>query len=463
MPDMVSRRYFLHASGFDPYDAAAHHRRFAREAARFGALWNVEVAVSPLRQGVDGSHHTSQGTSQITSQITSRGTSQDTSQDTSRATSCDSSWSVTATAPGWRVETEYILLDWSDIVRGAVARPALAKLAGGVVAFADLVVTGTARRYFAANWRYGMFFLVPFLNVFAFVAAAVAAGWLTFAAVAAATGAIAAGVAAVAVAVLAFTGLMRVPGERWRLGQAMADWTFARDWTRGRNAAMAARLEAFAARIAACARTEGVDEIVVSGHSLGAAVAVDALARAFERDPGLGRGRPRVALLTVGAVIPKIALHPRGGWLRERSRRLAAEPAVTWTEYQARDDFISFYKVDPVTLRRFGNDYRARGLGIIRVQLGRMLSDDSLRRHRKSYMRMHYQFVMANERRAPYDYFMLVCGPAPFAQTVTAPDGPDGLYGADGAYAGSAPDPAALPSSLPPSLPPPSLPAAATG
>ena len=24
---------------------------------------------------------------------------------------------------------------------------------------------------------------------------------------------------------------------------------------------------------------------------------------------------------------------------------------------------------------------------------------------------MHYQFIMANDRRAAYDYFMLVCGP----------------------------------------------------
>jgi hypothetical protein len=25
---------------------------------------------------------------------------------------------------------------------------------------------------------------------------------------------------------------------------------------------------------------------------------------------------------------------------------------------------------------------------------------------------MHYQFIMANEARSPYDFFMLVCGPA---------------------------------------------------
>ena len=53
-------------------------------------------------------------------------------------------------------------------------------------------------------------------------------------------------------------------------------------------------------------------------------------------------------------------------------------------------------------------------------------------------MRLHYQFVMANEQRAAYDYFMLMCGPAPFRQTVTQPNGPADLYDADGMYVGGA-------------------------
>jgi hypothetical protein len=39
---------------------------------------------------------------------------------------------------------------------------------------------------------------------------------------------------------------------------------------------------------------------------------------------------------------------------------------------------------------------------------------------------------MANERRALYDYFMLMCGPAPFRRTIIQPNGPDDLYAADG-------------------------------
>jgi len=30
-------------------------------------------------------------------------------------------------------------------------------------------------------------------------------------------------------------------------------------------------------------------------------------------------------------------------------------------------------------------------------------------------LRLHYRSVMANDRRAPYDYFLMVCGPVAFS------------------------------------------------
>jgi len=409
---MVVKRYFLHASGFDPHDCATQYRRFVREAARFATTWNVKAQVSAVHQngGPDGN------------------------------------WTVTTQAPGWQVVTSFDLLDWSDIVRGELKRPQGRRLCEGLVTFADLICSGTAWRYFAANWRYGMFFLVPFLNVFLFAALAIPAAYYAGTAVAAALMSVLWGVAAAgAVGTLVFTGLMRWPGERWRVPQALADWIFARNYMLGRHPEMDARIEAFASRVVASVRRADAQEIVIAGHSLGATIAVDVLARAFDRDPKLGRHGPKLCLLTVGATIPKLVLHPRGAWLRERVRRLAAETSLTWAEFQARDDWISFHKFDPVRLTRIDDrPYPSPQAGegtagvcgpvIRRVQIHQMLSAPTLRRLRFNYMRLHYQFVMANERRAAYDYFMLVCGPAPFRHTVAQPDGPADLYGPDGSY-----------------------------
>jgi hypothetical protein len=398
---MVSKRYFFHISGFDPYDPAAQHRRFVREASQFGGTWNVAAHASALQ----------------------------------RSAASENRWTVTTQAPGWQVATEYELLDWSDIVREELRRSSVGKLRGGLSAFADLVLSGTAWRYFTANWRYGMFFLVPFLNIFLFTAVAILAAGFAGAVVATVLRSLilAAGVMA-AVAAAAFAGLMRWLGERWRVGQALADWIFARDYMLGRHHGMTARIDDFAARVIACARRADVDEIVICGHSLGATVAVDVLARAFDRDPALGRHGPKLCLLTVGATIPKLALHPRGAWLRAQAQRLASEPSLVWTEYQARDDFISFHKFDPARLARVDDVPRPGGPVIHRVQIHNMLSKKTLRRLRFKYMRLHYQFVMANERRTVYDYFMLICGPAPFRRTIMEPKGADGLYRQDGSY-----------------------------
>jgi hypothetical protein len=396
---MVAKRHFFHAPGFDPYDPAAQHRRFIREAMRFEATWSVAAHVSALQ----------------------------------RNGASESCWTVTARAPGWEVVTDYDLLDWSDIVRGELQQSSVRKLRGGLLALADLVLSGTAWRYFAANWRYGMFFLVPFLNVFLFAAIAALAAFYVGAAIAG-TSTIWGVAAGTAIGAITFAALMRWPGERWSVGQALADWNFARDYMLGRHAAMSARIDDFAARIVACAGRAGVDEIIVAGHSLGATVAVDVLARAFERDPALGNRGPKLCLLTIGATIPKLALHPRGAWLRKQTRQLAREPSLTWAEYQARDDFISFHKFDPVRLARTDDIPRLGGPVIHRVQIHNMLNKKTLRRLRFKYMRMHYQFVMANERRAVYDYFMLICGPAPFRRIIAEPDGPAGLYRADGSY-----------------------------
>lgn len=47
-----------------------------------------------------------------------------------------------------------------------------------------------------------------------------------------------------------------------------------------------------------------------------------------------------------------------------------------------------------------------------KVRFRDVVSAEFYPRLRWNFFRMHYQFVMANDQRAPYDYFMFVCGPA---------------------------------------------------
>jgi hypothetical protein len=109
------------------------------------------------------------------------------------------------------------------------------------------------------------------------------------------------------------------------------------------------------------------------------------------------------------------------------------ERSIAWAEYHARSDAISFYKFDPVKLTRFYGDPISGKPLLRRVRLQEMLTTRTYWRYRLRFMRLHYQFVMANERRSTYDYFMMVCGPIPFARSVLAPTGPVELIASDGA------------------------------
>jgi hypothetical protein len=226
-----------------------------------------------------------------------------------------------------------------------------------------------------------------------------------------------------AIGVAAFAALVRWAGAKWRLYQALDDWIFAVDYLEGRQAALERRLKVFSGRLRKCATDPQIDEIVVVGHSFGATFAVEIVAQALENFPDLGSRSSSVCILTVGATIPKCALHPAGKTIRTRINTVVTASRVDWAEVQSRDDAISFYKFDPAWLKKIRQD-RLEGKPVIRrVQIHDMLRPETFAKIRGRYLRLHYQSVMANDIKAPYDYFMAICGPVPFQQWTTAPRG----------------------------------------
>jgi pimeloyl-ACP methyl ester carboxylesterase len=396
---MVRRRHVYHVAGYDPIDAGAQYRRFTRQLDVFQRTWNVDATLSVLER----------------------------SEDQSRAW-----WTVKASAANWQVEAVHEVLLWDDIVRGDFTRALPVRLLDAARVYLDFIATGTMFRYIAANQRYAIFFLFPIFSIALFAAA----GWF-FAHLL--TGFIGLdGIGAAVVGLLAgaavFVGLLQWPGRRWRVEQLLDDWIFAHDYLHGRRPDIDARLDRFAETLIARSREAALDEIVIVGHSLGAMLVLDILVRALARDPDLGRRGAAVCVLTVGATIPKFALHPRAERMRRKVARIAAEPSIAWAEYQSRDDTISFYKFDPVALKRIAGD-RLDGKPVIRrVQIHDMLLPETFARCRRNVLRLHYRSVMANDRRAPYDYFLMLSGPVPFSAWTTSPAGLVDFIAGDGSY-----------------------------
>ena len=200
-------------------------------------------------------------------------------------------------------------------------------------------------------------------------------------------------------------------------------------YIRNGNPVLNERLDRVARDLVAAAKIRGTDEILIIGHSLGAVLAVDLISRALEIDPDLGRSGPRVAFVSVGSSILKIGLHRGARTFRAAVGRVAAAPGVFWAEYQAVSDVMNFYKTDPIAAMGLDTPRRP----VVRVlRFSRMLDPAAYQRMRRNLFRMHCQFVSANDRRATYDYFMLVSGPLSAQKQACSTDGAISALGADG-------------------------------
>jgi pimeloyl-ACP methyl ester carboxylesterase len=198
--------------------------------------------------------------------------------------------------------------------------------------------------------------------------------------------------------------------------QINSHWPYLLEHARGEPSCWDRCIEAGAHRLVDIAKVNAADEIVVVGHSGGGVTAPALLARALELDPELGRHGPRLVLLTPGSLMPGIGLHRNAIRLHRDVARIAVEPSILWIDVQARADILNFYNFDPV--RGIGVDAgpaRCNPLVWI-VRLRDMLAPEFFKKLTRSWFRMHYQFIMANDMRAPYEYMMLVCGPVPVEQ-----------------------------------------------
>jgi hypothetical protein len=393
---MIVRRHVFHIGGYDPILPDTQLARFRRSLSSFEKTWNVSARALGAPD----------------------------------ATTVSATWQAESSGPNWKTNTTYEMLRWDDLILQDHSRNMLSRLGAAMVTLGDWIVTGTLFRFIYSSWKYAGFFLFPYLWIAAFALSGAVGGTLLVR-LAGLHGALAF-LAGAAIAVAVFSGLLQRYGWKKPINHVFDDWIFSRQYVYGKRPLMSARVDEFARAIAARAAKADVEEIVIVGHCLGAALVMEAVARALKLDPDLTRHGPTINILTVSATIPKFALHPAGASVRAAAAAVAGETAICWAEYHARDDAISFYRFDPVTLKRVSREHTGGRPMIRRVQLPSMMSPESYKRHRLNFMRLHYQMVMGNDQQSPYDYCMVVCGPLSFAD-VTSITGAVGRIGPDGA------------------------------
>jgi pimeloyl-ACP methyl ester carboxylesterase len=378
----------FYLGGYDPVDADAQYRRFSRQLKIFTRTWNVAAELGAIK--------------------------------VSDATSC-AQWRIASYTSDWRVDTVFDVMLWDDLVRKDLSQPFFTRILNGSLHYFDFIVSGALRRYFAANWRYGSYYLYPMLMS---AVLACCAGLLAYKM---AVWSDPTGFREVAVrlplGILMFVGLLWLVGGRLRILSLLDLWSFTYDYIRGNRRDLEERLDQFAKLLIEQARDRTVDEIIIVGHSLGAMLAVDVAARALGLDPGFASVGTSVCVLTVGATIPKVVLHEKAGQRRDATAVVAAEASIAWWEIYSIEDFISFYKFHPVELKRIDRQWPREKPNIRKFPLRRMLRPATYNRYRFHFLRLHYQTVMANDAHSEYDFFLALCGPIEFVRWIKAPGG----------------------------------------
>jgi pimeloyl-ACP methyl ester carboxylesterase len=379
----VQRRHVIYVAGYEPRGAKGYCKLFERECDRFQRIWPVSATVEPTDFD---------------------------SEDFAR-------WLVDVRASNWQVSTTYDFLRLERFIRSDLAEPMVRHIPRSLGWVIGDLVTGAQFRIFRAAWRFGLHLL--FVQV-------VLLAWLAFAAAIGATaGSVVTGrlglpmpvgiVTSLLAAAAAFLALQPIAR---RLGaiQITSCWATLRRFGRGRATWLDQVIDIGARHLIAAARQNDADEIVVVGHSAGCVIASAVIARALEWDQELGRRGPRLVLLTLGSVMPAVALHPAGRRMRDIVGRLAVEPALAWIDCKFRKDVMSFVNCDPVEGIGVHVSGRRRNPLTWRVPFKDMLSPEGYRRLRWKFFRVHFQYIMASDRPCAYDYILLVAGPVAVAE-----------------------------------------------
>jgi hypothetical protein len=363
MADTVEKRRVIHVGGYDPMPPDVLHRRFCREIRRFEKTWNVTAEVGPLTTTED-----------------------------------EAIWHVTVTGPGWQVTSEHRALRWDDVINADRDRSNWSRLPLGVLSFLDFVWHGALWHYLRTAWRYAGFFLYPFVLIAGLAGSAYGAASLL-------TGLVGWPALWPLAAVPAFIALVALLGKRLQLDHLLDDWIFSMRLLRRQDPVLGPRLERIAAWLGAEAAARPATETIVVGHSLGAVIAVDLLDMVVARQPE----GSRLGFASIGASILKIGFHRKAMRLKDGLSRIASSSRLFWVDYQALNDVMNFYKSKPLKLLGLKGQEAVTQIARIR----RMLEPAIYNKISLDFFRLHCQFISGNDRRAGYDYFMMICGPFP--------------------------------------------------
>lgn len=390
----VRRRHVLFVPGYDPEAEGRYRMLLVRELLRYAKRFGFsERGITPVEK---------------------------------RSDPPSLAWTVTAARDEWRTETKFELLRWDDIVERDFKRSlpvAILALFGGVL---YSIASGGMTKFWRLSWKFGGVIIYPPIMVLVSLAVSLGVGtllqkllWALFP-----LPPILEWPVILATAFATFRATYPL-GEKWFVWHLMHDWVFNWQHGTGFRPDYEERVDAFASRLVAVAALAEADEVLVVGHSSGAVMAMEVMARALEQDRMLGERGAAVSLLTLGSCLPLVAINPRAHRCRDGIARIVGSPSVLWVEYQAPQDWLNFAGFNPIRDLGLGGAPETLFNPVVRsARFKDIVEPKTYDSMRFKPFRMHFQFLMSNDRAGEYDYIMIIVGPLTLSERVRAATSP---------------------------------------
>ena len=368
----VQKRVVLYLSGFDPRGARWYHQTYRDEAAEQAAVSGYAITVGK-RERV-GEHLLR--------------------------------WDVAWEQNGTRVETDYLYGEWDDIVRHFWVRQPVRLAWYTLTASWRALRTGVFANTFRWSWPAGVTATMPAILILLLLLSTLLLAWLG--------GALFGWAGALGGLLLGIAGLW----VAYRLEQKFnLTWvgrilSFHEREEQSRAGMLDKRRKAFGTLVADYLAGSDADEILVSGHSYGAVLAISVVAEALAATPERER---KVSLLTLGQTIMWLAWLPNASRMRADIATVAESGRVDWIDVSAPPDGACFALVDPYTAIGDRRTDRANPK-LINAKFHEIMPPEKFARRTRDWMELHFQYIMATARPSDYDYFAITAGPETLAE-----------------------------------------------
>lgn len=369
-------RKVLYIPGFDPVPPRRYRELFRKESAAQASTSGYEIQIVPQSQ----TH--------------------------------GFGWQSRGAFPEGDAEAQFEVLLWADLVQDSMQRSILGTYQELFTTAWAYIGSGALLRLMRLRRGPVLAALYPIMMLLAQALIALVIGGLLGWLVSCLLGWLA-GVPVAVAATWGFLHAFRRLDNRLFAYYLMHDYAFTAQHRGAYPSRLETRLAEFSDRLAA-ALAEDVDEVLVVGHSSGAYLAVSLISDVVRAGLVPADG-PKLALLSLGHVVPMASFLPQANRLRDDLAYLSERPEIFWLDVTAPGDACCFALCDPVAVTGVAEPGQRWPL-VISAAFTRTLSPQRLQAMRWRWFRRHFQYLCAFDHPHDYDYFAITGGPIPMSE-----------------------------------------------